>query len=40
MIIPKTKDGRVIFVLPYQNKALVGTTDNVYEEKTNHPITD
>ena len=40
LIIPKTKDGRVIFILPYQNKALVGTTDNVYEEKTNHPVTD
>ncbi len=35
LIIPKTDDGRVIFVLPYQDKALVGTTDNIYPEMTN-----
>ena len=40
MIIPKTDDGRVIFVLPYQDKTLAGTTDNIYPEKTNHPVTD
>lgn len=27
MIIPKTSDGRVLFVLPWQGKTLVGTTD-------------
>ncbi|KAL4191738.1 hypothetical protein AMTRI_Chr07g31360 [Amborella trichopoda] len=27
LIVPKTKDGRVIFVLPWQGKTLVGTTD-------------
>lgn len=27
MLIPKTDDGRLIFVIPYQNELLVGTTD-------------
>jgi glycerol-3-phosphate dehydrogenase len=27
MLIPKTDDGRVIFMIPWQNKLLVGTTD-------------
>jgi glycerol-3-phosphate dehydrogenase len=27
MIIPKTKDGRVLFVLPWSGKTIVGTTD-------------
>ncbi len=40
LILPATEDGRVIFVLPYQNKALVGTTDNIYPEMTNNPKTD
>lgn len=28
LLIPKTEDGRVLFVLPWQGHALVGTTDN------------
>jgi len=28
LMIPKTKDGRVLFMLPYLGKCLVGTTDN------------
>ena len=40
LILPGTEDGRVIFVLPYQGKALVGTTDNIYPEITNNPKTD
>lgn len=28
ILIPKTKDGRVIFVLPFLGKCLIGTTDN------------
>ena len=28
MLIPKTDDGRLIFVIPYQNELLVGTTDD------------
>jgi len=27
LLIPKTDDGRVLFILPWQNHALVGTTD-------------
>ena len=32
ILIPKTKDGRIIFILPYLGKCLIGTTDN----KTNY----
>lgn len=28
ILIPKTKDGRVVFILPWHGKTLVGTTDN------------
>ena len=28
MLIPKTDDGRLIFVIPYQNELLAGTTDD------------
>nr|WP_321981004.1 FAD-dependent oxidoreductase [uncultured Cohaesibacter sp.] len=28
LLIPKTDDGRVLFILPWQGQALVGTTDN------------
>lgn len=31
LLIPKTSDGRVLFVLPWQGKTLVGTTDNPAE---------
>lgn len=31
LIIPKTKDGRVLFLLPWLNKTLVGTTDEKAE---------
>lgn len=36
MVIPKTKDGRVLFVLPWLNKTIVGTTD-VTQELTEKP---
>lgn len=29
LIIPKTKDGRVLFLLPWMNKTLAGTTDHL-----------
>jgi glycerol-3-phosphate dehydrogenase len=34
ILIPNTSDGRVIFILPYMNSCLIGTTDNktIYEE--------
>ena len=28
IMIPKTSDGRVIFILPYQDKCIIGTSDN------------
>ena len=34
ILIPNTSDGRVIFILPYMNYCLIGTSDNktIYEE--------
>jgi glycerol-3-phosphate dehydrogenase len=34
ILIPNTRDGRVVFILPYMNYCLIGTTDNktVYKE--------
>ncbi|XP_068646057.1 glycerol-3-phosphate dehydrogenase SDP6, mitochondrial-like [Aristolochia californica] len=29
LIVPKTKDGRVVFMLPWQGKTLAGTTDSI-----------
>ncbi len=36
LLIPKTDDGRVLFVLPWQGHALIGTTDNP-AEIVDHP---
>jgi len=36
MMIPKTDDGRVLFVLPWQGHALIGTTDTP-SEVVDHP---
>ena len=36
MLIPKTEDGRVLFVLPWQGHALIGTTDSP-SEILDHP---
>ncbi len=36
LLIPKTEDGRVLFVLPWQGHALIGTTDNP-AEIADHP---
>jgi len=36
IMIPKTEDGRVLFMLPYLGKCLVGTTDKV-AKVTEHP---
>lgn len=35
MLIPKTKDGRVLFILPWQGKTLVGTTDEPHRIQAN-----
>ncbi len=36
LMIPETEDGRVLFVLPWENHALIGTTDEP-AEVTEHP---
>lgn len=36
LLIPKTEDGRVLFILPWQGHALIGTTDSP-SEITEHP---
>ena len=36
LLIPKTEDGRVLFILPWMSHTLIGTTD-VYAETTHKP---
>jgi len=38
MLIPKTKDGRVIFVIPFEGEVMVGTTDDEYLDLEKEPI--
>ncbi len=38
MLIPKTKDGRVVFVIPFEGQVMVGTTDDAYENIEKEPI--
>jgi glycerol-3-phosphate dehydrogenase len=38
MIIPKTSDGRVLFVVPWMGKALIGTTDTAVEQPLEAPL--
>jgi glycerol-3-phosphate dehydrogenase len=40
MLIPKTSDGRVVYVIPFEGQMLVGTTDTVYQEIAKEPILD
>ncbi|MGI9474416.1 MAG: FAD-dependent oxidoreductase [Rubripirellula sp.] len=37
MIVPKTSDGRVIFIIPWHEHAIVGTTDTPIDEATLEP---
>jgi glycerol-3-phosphate dehydrogenase len=37
LMIPKTDDGRVLFVIPWHNKLLLGTTDTPIEQITTEP---
>lgn len=37
LMIPKTKDGRVLFAVPWQNKLVVGTTDTLREKAKLEP---
>jgi glycerol-3-phosphate dehydrogenase len=37
-MIPKTDDGRVLFVVPWHNKLVVGTTDTPLDEHSLEPV--
>ncbi|WPP49703.1 glycerol-3-phosphate dehydrogenase/oxidase [Catalinimonas niigatensis] len=37
IMVPKTEDGRVLFVVPWNNKAIVGTTDTPVKKATLEP---
>jgi glycerol-3-phosphate dehydrogenase len=39
LVIPKTSDGRVLFVLPWHDKIVVGTTDIIAKEPLIYPNT-
>jgi glycerol-3-phosphate dehydrogenase len=38
VIVPKTSDGRVIFMIPWQNHVVVGTTDTPLDKAVMEPI--
>jgi glycerol-3-phosphate dehydrogenase len=38
IMIPKTSDGRVLFIIPWHNKVIVGTTDTPIRKKTLDPV--
>jgi glycerol-3-phosphate dehydrogenase len=38
MLIPKTPDGRVVFVIPFEGETMVGTTDTDYDALNEEPI--
>ena len=38
IMIPKTSDGRVLFIIPWHKKVLVGTTDTPIKKKTLDPV--
>ncbi|SFZ89829.1 glycerol-3-phosphate dehydrogenase [Flaviramulus basaltis] len=38
IMIPKTSDGRVLFIIPWHDKVLVGTTDTPVRKKTLDPV--
>lgn len=40
LIVPKTKDGRVLFLLPWKGRTIAGTTDNPGEISENPKATD
>lgn len=37
LLIPKTPDGRVVFVLPFEGQVVVGTTDNDFDDLNEEP---
>ncbi len=38
IMVPHTEDGRVVFIIPWQGRALVGTTDTPLPEPTPEPL--
>ncbi len=38
IMIPKTDDGRVLFLVPWHNRVIVGTTDTLLDENSEDPI--
>ncbi|MFC2123800.1 glycerol-3-phosphate dehydrogenase/oxidase [Bacteroidota bacterium] len=38
LVIPKTRDGRVLFAVPWKNKVVIGTTDNMVERTSIEPV--
>ncbi|MEL7221547.1 MAG: FAD-dependent oxidoreductase, partial [Bacteroidota bacterium] len=40
LLIPKTKDGRVVFAIPFYGKLMLGTTDDEYNKLQEEPILD
>ncbi|KAF2517227.1 glycerol-3-phosphate dehydrogenase/oxidase [Flavobacterium foetidum] len=38
LMIPKTKDGRVLFAVPWHNRVVVGTTDTLIKKQSLEPI--
>jgi glycerol-3-phosphate dehydrogenase len=37
MLIPKTKDGRVVFAIPFEGDLMLGTTENDYQNLSEEP---
>ena len=37
LMIPKTRDGRVLFAVPWHGRVIVGTTDNLVDEPLDEP---
>ncbi|GMR11717.1 MAG: FAD-dependent oxidoreductase [Anaerolineae bacterium] len=40
LLIPKTEDGRVLFILPWMSHTIIGTTDSYAEPTHNPPVRD
>jgi glycerol-3-phosphate dehydrogenase len=38
LLIPETEDGRIVFLLPWLHKTLVGTTERKMEEPELNPV--
>ncbi len=38
MLIPKTKDGRLVFVIPFKTEVMIGTTDTPYKNLEEEPV--